>query len=74
MRILSHETIFQQSWNKGADFTLYEMGIKEKEHEVYFLEKIKSNKLLAFFETFFNWGKKGSFNNVDLDKKYPVED
>ena len=55
------------------DFELYEMGIKEKEHEVYFLEKIKSNKLLPLFEKVFSWGSKGSFNNVDLDKKYPVE-
>ena len=59
---------------KEHDITLYEMGIKEKEHEVYFLEKIKSNRLLPLFETFFDWGKKGSFNNVDLHKKYPVED
>lgn len=55
------------------DVILYEMGIKEKEHEVYFLEKIKTNRLLPFFEKFFNWGDKKSFNNIDLDKKYPVE-
>src|SRR5215203_6874294 len=56
------------------DVTLYEMGMKEKEHEVYFLSKIKSNKLLPLFEKLFFWGKSNSFNNVDLDKKYPVED
>jgi rubrerythrin len=55
------------------DQLLYEMGIKEKEHEVYFLEQIKTNKLLPFFEKYFSWGNKESFNNVDLDKKYPVE-
>lgn len=55
------------------DKVLYEMGIKEKEHEVYFLEKIKHNKLLPVFEKLFSWGAKKSFNNVDLDKKYPVE-
>ncbi len=55
------------------DIILYEMGIKEKEHEVYFLEKIKTNKLLPFYEKLFTWGNWGSFNNVDLDKKYPVE-
>ena len=55
------------------DSLLYEMGMKEKEHEVYFLEKIKDNKLLPFFEKLFNWGDKKSFNNIDLDKKYPVE-
>ena len=55
------------------DQVLYEMGIKEKEHEVYFLEQIKTNKLLPFFEWLFSWGNKKGFNNVDLDKKYPVE-
>lgn len=54
------------------DEVLYEMGIKEKEHEVYFLDQIKKNKLLPFFEKLFSWGKKGTFNDVDLDKKYPV--
>ena len=55
------------------DKILYEMGIKEKEHEVYFLGKIKHNKLLPFFEKLFAWGGKKSFNNVNLDEKYPVE-
>ena len=55
------------------DSILYEMGIKEKEHEMYFLGKIKDNKLLPFFEKLFSWGLSKSFNNVDLDKKYPVE-
>lgn len=52
---------------------LYDMGIKEKEHEVFFLEKIKNKKLLPIFETVFGWGGRKSFNDVDLDKKYPVE-
>jgi rubrerythrin len=56
------------------DVMLYEMGIKEKEHEVYFLEQIKNNKLLPFFEKLFNWGDKKSFNNINLDKKFPVEE
>ncbi len=56
------------------DKILYEMGIKEKEHEVYFLEQIKTNKLLPFFEKLFAWGNKKGFNNIDLDKKYPVEE
>jgi rubrerythrin len=56
------------------DQLLYDMGMKEKEHEVYFLSKIKHNKLLPFFEKLFSWGKKHSYNNVDLDKKYPVEE
>ena len=52
---------------------LYEMGIKEKEHEVYFLGKIKNKKMLPIFEKLFSWGSGKSFNDVDLDKKYPVE-
>src|SRR5688572_24569679 len=52
---------------------LYEMGIKEKEHEVYFLGQIKNKRLLPFFEKIFFWGSDKSFNDVDLDKKYPVE-
>lgn len=53
--------------------TLYEMGIKEKEHEVYFLGKIKNKRLLPIFEQLFSWGSNKSFNDIDLDKKYPVE-
>jgi hypothetical protein len=56
------------------DVLLYEMGMKEKEHEVYFLEGIKTKKLLPVFEKLFSWGDRKSFNNVDLDKKYPVEE
>lgn len=56
------------------DHILYEMGIKEKEHEIYFLEKIKHNKLLPYFERLFSWGLFNSANNIDLDKKYPVEE
>lgn len=52
---------------------LYEMGMKEKEHEIYFLGKIKNKKMLPFFEKLFAWGSAKSFNDVDLDKKYPVE-
>lgn len=52
---------------------LYEMGIKEKEHEIYFLGKIKNKRMLPFFEKLFSWGSAKSFNDVDLDKKYPVE-
>lgn len=58
---------------KEHDVTLYEMGIKEKEHEVYFLNNIKNKKMLPFFEKLFNWGNSQSFNNIDLDKKYPVD-
>ncbi len=54
------------------DLILYEMGIKEKEHEVYFLERVKDDKLLPLFEKIFSWGAEKSLNNVDLqDKKSP---
>lgn len=56
------------------DIILYEMGMKEKEHEIYFLEGIKNSKLLPFFEKLFSWGGRKSFNNIDLDKKYSVNE
>jgi rubrerythrin len=59
---------------KQHDGILYEMGIKEKEHEVYFLEQIKDSKWLPYFERVFSWGKKSSANDVDLENKLPVED
>ncbi len=55
------------------DSILYEMGIKEKEHEIYFLSKIKNNKLLPFFEKVFKWGNKKSANNIDMEALEPVE-
>jgi hypothetical protein len=55
------------------DHILYEMGMKEKEHEVYFLSKIKYHRLLPYFEKLFKWGGHKSFNNVNLDEKYPVD-
>ena len=55
------------------DAILYEMGVKEKEHEMYFLECIRGDKFLPFFERLFAWGSKKSFNDVDMNNKYPVE-
>jgi rubrerythrin len=51
---------------------LYEMGIKEKEHEIYFLDKIKNKKLMPIFEKLFFWGAHKPLNDVDLAHKYPV--
>jgi hypothetical protein len=56
------------------DAMLYEMGMKEKEHEVYFLEQIKASRLLPFFQRVFSWGAGSSMNDVDLEKKAPVQD
>ena len=44
---------FHEIGIKDHDEVLYEMGMKEKEHEVYFLEQIKNDKLLPFFEKIF---------------------
>ena len=48
---------FHEIGIKDHDEVLYEMGMKEKEHEVYFLEQIKNDKLLPFFEKIFFWCK-----------------
>lgn len=64
---------FNQLGIKEHDTILYEMGIKEKEHEVYFLSMIKNNRLLPFFEKIFKWGNKKSANNIDMEALEPVE-
>ena len=55
------------------DAMLYEMGMKEKEHEVHFLETIKHAKWLPLFERVFSWGKAASLNDVNLTEKRPLE-
>lgn len=52
---------------------LYDMGIKEKEHEEYFLDQIKDSSLLPFFEKIFNWGKSRSYNDIELKALHAVE-
>ena len=56
------------------DEILHEMGMKEKEHEIYFLGQIKASRLLPIFERIFSWGAKTSLNDVDLQKPVSVED
>lgn len=56
------------------DDVLYEMGIKEKEHEVYFQKSLEDNRLLPLFEKIFGWGNENSFNDVDLENKYSVKE
>jgi rubrerythrin len=51
------------------DEILYEMGVKEKEHENYFLEQIEGHRLLPFFEKVFGWGRSQSFNAVAVNEK-----
>jgi rubrerythrin len=56
------------------DEILHEMGIKEKEHEVFFLEMIKDESWMPIFEEVFKWGERNSLNDVDLkNKKNPSE-
>jgi hypothetical protein len=54
------------------DAMLYEMGMKEKEHEVYFLGQIRTSRLLPLFQRWFSWGAGTSANDVDLQTKLPV--
>lgn len=56
------------------DDDLYEMGIKEKEHEVYFQKSLENNRMLPLFERVFGWGKDNSLNDVDLESKYSVKE
>ena len=56
------------------DAVLYEMGMKEKEHEVYFQKSLETNRLLPLFEKVFGWGSTSSSNDVDLDNKATVEE
>ena len=56
------------------DTVLYEMGMKEKEHEVYFLEQVNRSRFLPWFEKVFSWGRRASRNDVELAAKYSVDD
>jgi len=47
---------------------------KKKSTKYIFLEQIKNNKPYTFLKKYFHGGKIKSFNNIDLDKKYPMED
>ena len=53
---------------------LYEMGMKEKEREVYFLEQIRKSRLPPLFERLFSWGAGSNANDVDVEKKFLVRE
>lgn len=53
------------------DEMLYELGMKEKEHEIYFYQQISSSPMLPIFEKLFSWGAK-STNNIDFSNPLPV--
>lgn len=55
------------------DKDLYDMGVKEKEHEEYFLDQIRYSRLLPIFEKLFNWGKSKSYNDLELKALRTVE-
>lgn len=56
------------------DAALYAMGIKEKEHEDFFLKEVQDSKLLPLFEKLFSWGKSESFNDVALNNLKTLEE
>jgi hypothetical protein len=64
---------FQALGIKEHDAILHEMGLKEKEHEVYFLNMIRGAAWLPWFERVFSWGAKSTVNDVDLEQPLPVE-
>jgi hypothetical protein len=51
--------------------TLYEMGVKEKEHKDYFYAQIKGNKKLPLFERLFSWADKQKFNDLNMEELLP---
>lgn len=63
---------FHELGIREHDAVLYEMGMKEKEHELYFLDQIKTSRWLPFFERIFSWGRARSLNDVDIDRKYSL--
>ena len=69
MKSAGERTIVEQVED---DEMLYEMGIKEKEHEVIFLDMIKDAAWLPYFERVFSWGVDHSGNDVELEKKLSV--
>jgi hypothetical protein len=65
---------FQSLGIHAHDEILYEMGIKEKEHEVHFLGQVQKSRWLPYFERVFHWGRNATANDVDLEHKYPIVD
>jgi len=56
------------------DRVLYEMGLKEKEHEIYFLDQVRSSRWLPLFEWLFSWGRSASANDIDLTTPRPISE
>ena len=64
---------FQKIGINSHDKELFEMGVKEKEHEDYFLNEIKDSKLMPIFQKLFFWGKSNSYNDVNLNELKSIE-
>lgn len=56
------------------DQVLYDMGVKEKEHEDFFLNEVKDSRLLPIFEKVFSWGKSSGFNDLESKNKPSVDE
>jgi len=54
------------------DEVLHEMGVKEKEHEVFFQKMIEKEPWLPLFERVFRWGPETTANDLDLEALKPV--
>ncbi len=65
---------FHELGIRDHDAILHEMGMKEKDHEVYFLAQIEKSRWLPAFEGIFSWGRNRSLNDVDLEHAYDPED
>jgi rubrerythrin len=55
------------------DEMLYAMGIKEKEHEVFFQAMIEDARWLPLFEKVFAWGSETTLNDVDAEEPLPID-
>ncbi|MEN8844108.1 MAG: ferritin-like domain-containing protein [Lentimonas sp.] len=55
------------------DEVLYAMGLKEKEHEVFFQAMIEGERWLPLFEKVFAWGVEATLNDVDIQNPLPVD-
>lgn len=65
---------FRELGIREHDDALYEMGIREKAHEVHFQNVIKDEPWLPLFERVFNWGADTTLNDVDYEDALPVEE
>jgi len=54
------------------DEMLYAMGLKEKEHEMFFQAMIKDERWLPWFERVFAWGAETTLNDVESHQPLPL--